>query len=657
MELSQPIVNLKGIGETTQEKLKKLNVYEILDLLRLLPNRYLDYSKKVTLDKVNKEKITVSFLAQITNVKQYYTKTGKLFTEAQAKDETGSVKLIWFNNPYIKRLISDGVTYTIAGKTSSFANKTCLISPTIEEGDSLTLNTSGLVPIYPQTQGINSRWIRQKINVILNTADLIDPLDPIDDYKQTTSLINAYKNIHFPSNKDDKKLADKRLSFNEHLKISLKNLLELEDLGIAIKIKTDQTLLQTGLKKFPFTLTEDQLKASSSLLSDLAKDHYTHRLVQGDTGSGKTATIILAANQSISSGYSCVILAPTQILANQHFATFKKFSLFPENLALITSSDKTEIKNNQPTIFIGTHSLITTLQGPQKFPISFIAVDEQHKFGVAQRDSIQNRQPVPHVFNLSATPIPRTVAQGLLGEIKLSTIKYKPENRLPIKTHVVNETYFSQKGLTWLTKKIAEGNKVFIVSPTITANQITNSTDSLYQKYKKALPANTPIFVVHGKLKQEEQNKIIELFTSTPSSVLVSTSLIEVGIDVPSANVMIIHSAERFGLAQLHQLRGRVGRGADQSFCFLIPTNDDQEETERLKLMTKYNSGLILAKKDLILRGSGEVFGQKQHGALQTKLKYFWSKKSYLKAKSIAKNLIRRDRNRAEKIATKLNYC
>lgn len=657
MELNQSIVNLKGVGETTQEKLKKLNIYEILDLLRLLPNRYLDYSKKVTLDKVDKEKVTVSFLAQITNVKQYFTKTGKLFTEASAKDETGNLKLIWFNNPYIKRLISEGVTYTIAGKTSSFASKICLISPTIEEGDSLTLNTSGLVPIYPQTQGINSRWLRQKINIILNTAEIIDPLEPIGDYKQTTSLINAYKNIHFPSNKDDKKFADKRLSFNEHLKISLKNLLELEDLGKAIKIKTDQTLLQTGLKKFPFTLTEDQLKASLNLLSDLSKDHFTHRLIQGDTGSGKTATIILAANQSINSGYSCVVLAPTQILANQHFATFKKFSLFPENLALITSSDKTEIKTDQPTIFIGTHSLITTLQSPQKFPISFVAIDEQHKFGVAQREAIQNRQPVPHVFNLSATPIPRTVAQGLLGEIKLSTIKYKPENRLPIKTHVVNETYFSQKGLTWLTKKISEGNKVFIVSPTITANQTTNSTDSLYLKYKKALPANTPIFVVHGKLKQEEQNKIIDLFTHTPSSVLISTSLIEVGIDVPSANVMIIHSAERFGLAQLHQLRGRVGRGADQSFCFLIPTNDDQEETERLKLMTKYNSGLILAKKDLVLRGSGEVFGQKQHGALQTKLKYFWSKKSYLKAKNIAKSLIKKDKNKAEKIATKLNYC
>lgn len=657
MELTDSINNLKGVGESTQEKLKKLNVFQILDLLRLLPNRYLDYSQKIEIEKITKDKTNVSFLAKIHNLRHFYTKTGKLFTEGLAKDDTGEIKVIWFNNPYIKKLIKENTVYTIAGKTSNFANKICLISPTVEEGDSLTLNTSGLVPIYPQTQGVNSRWLRQKINLILANINLTDPLEPFENYKQKISLLQAYQKIHFPDNKDQKKLADKRLSFNEHLKISLKNLLELRELGHSIKISPDNNLLESGLKKFPFQLTNDQLLATSSLLTDLSKDYYTHRLVQGDTGSGKTATIILAANQSIHSGFSCVFLAPTQILANQHFASFKKYSLFPRNIALITANEKPTISTNEPTIFIGTHSLINSLKNNLTFPISFVAIDEQHKFGVDQRESIQKRRPVPHIFNLSATPIPRTVAQGLLGEIKISTIKYKPENRLPIKTHVTNETYFNQKGLSWLIKKNSEGNKVFIVSPAIYTNQNTTSTEGLFIKYKKMFPEGTPIFVVHGKLKHDEQNKIITHFTKTNNAVLISTSLIEVGIDVPSANIMIIHSAERFGLAQLHQLRGRVGRGVDQSYCFLIPTNDNQDETERLKLMTKYNSGLTLAKKDLILRGSGEVFGQKQHGSLQTKLRYFWSKKSYLTAKKIAKDLIATNHANAKNIASKLNNC
>ncbi len=657
LELTESVNNLKGVGESTKEKLKKLNIYLVLDLLRLLPNRYLDYSQKVDIEKITTEKKSVSFLGTIEGLKQYYTKTGKLFTEGQAKDQTGQIKIIWFNNPYIKRLIKEGTVYTIAGKTSKFANKICLISPTIEEGDSLTLNTSGLVPIYPQTQGINSRWLRQKINSVLTNANIADPLEPTEDYKQTISLPQAYQKIHFPKTKDQKKQADRRLSFNEHLKISLKNLLELQDLGPSIKITPDKNLLNSGLNKFPFQLTKDQLKATNSILNDLSKDYYTHRLIQGDTGSGKTATIILAANQSINSGFSCVLLAPTQILANQHFSSFKKYSLFPENITLVTANEKLTINKNRPTIFVGTHSLISNLRNDLVFPVSFVAIDEQHKFGVEQRESIQKRRPVPHVFNLSATPIPRTVAQGILGEINISTIKHKPENRLPIKTYVINETYFNQKGVSWLVKKNSEKNKVFIVSPTIFTNKKTYSTESLQNKYKKIFPKGTPIFVVHGKLKQEEQNRVISLFANTESSVLIATSLIEVGIDIPSANIMIIHSAERFGLAQLHQLRGRVGRGADQSYCFLVPTNDDQEETERLKLMTKYNSGLTLAKKDLILRGSGEVFGQRQHGALQTKLKYFWSKKSYLLAKSIAKDLIAKDVTKAKNIATKLNYC
>ncbi len=653
--LDQSVLSIKGIGDSSLEKLAKLNIKTLRDLIRFLPRKYLDYSNPKKIIEI-KEKKTVSFIATIDNFKSFYTKTGKLISQAQATDDTGTITLIWFNNPYIKRLLTPQLQYTVAGTSSTFAGKLCLISPTIEEGDSLKLNTSGLVPVYPQTKGINSRFLRQKIDILLKTEIIKDPLEPLKDFKQDLPLQNAYKQIHFPKNKLEKKQADKRLSFNEHLSISIQNQIELQKLGASPSIKINQKVHQKGLKKFPFTLTLDQERATQSILKDLGSTSFTHRLVQGDTGSGKTATIILAANQCLENGFSCAILAPTQILSNQHYYSFKKHSLFPDSVSLITGNDKINIDHNMPRIYIGTQSLIKEIPQDLKHPLLFVVVDEQHKFGVVEREGVELRKPVPHVINLSATPIPRTVAQGLLGEIKLSNIKSKPQDRLQIKTHVVSDTYF-KKGATWLNNMLSEGNKLYIVAPTIHNNSTTHSTESLAEKYRQTLTSDTNIFVIHGKVKPQDQKEILEKFTNTPRSVLVSTSLIEVGIDIPASNIIIIHSAERFGLAQLHQLRGRVGRSEKQGYCFLIPSTDDQVEIERLQLLKKYHSGLILAKKDLILRGSGEVFGQRQHGNLQTNLKYFWSKKSYQTAKSIAKSLIDKNLPLAESIASKLNYC
>ncbi|KKS63386.1 MAG: ATP-dependent DNA helicase RecG, partial [Candidatus Collierbacteria bacterium GW2011_GWD2_42_50] len=310
-----------------------------------------------------------------------------------------------------------------AGKVSFWGKSLTVVAPIIEEGNTPSINTSGLVPIYPLTEGITSKFLRTKIHTILSSIKLTDPLDP--QVLNSLDLIPesaAYQNIHFPQSKELRYRADKRLSFNEHLRININNQLELQNLGESISIVIKNSLT-------PFKLTPDQEKTVTAIYKDLKSNEFTHRLIQGDTGSGKTATIIFAANQCLGNNLSCAILAPTEILATQHFKTLQSLSLFPQQIQLITGSSKQAPKLNKPSIFIGTHSLLTSLPPKLKYPLAFVAIDEQHKFGVKQRNELLNRTPVPHLFNLSATPIPRTVALGLLGDINISNITHRPINR------------------------------------------------------------------------------------------------------------------------------------------------------------------------------------------------------------------------------------
>ncbi|HOX95901.1 MAG TPA: ATP-dependent DNA helicase RecG [Candidatus Woesebacteria bacterium] len=653
-----PITAVRGIGPSISAKLNKLGIETIRDLLHHFPSRYLDFSNPVPINELRIGQ-TQTFTAKLTEPKVFYTKNGRLICQSTAEDSSGKIVLTWFNNPYIKRVIKGGDIYTIAGKTSFWgAQGKTIISPVVESGHKPSINTRGLVPVFPQTAGITSRWLRSKIYEILPSLSLNDPLD--QDLIQRLDLIDlyqAYQEIHFPKSKNNQLLADKRLSFNEHLSINIKNQLELHNLGKSVSLCISSKITQETSSCLPFTLTKDQEKTITSLYHDLRQDTFTHRLIQGDTGSGKTATLLFAANQCIAQNKSCAIMAPTEILANQHYQTFKKYSLFPDNIQLITGSSGNKIDISKPSIYIGTHALISAIPATLKTPLAFVAIDEQHKFGVKQRDELLRRTPVPHLVNLSATPIPRTVALGLLGDIEISSIIHKPLNRLPTKTFVTTPTHF-KKSPEWLAQKLNEGNQIFVVCPNITEHDTnTASVEKISAFYRRITPPQYPVYVVHGKMKVNDQNKVLADFKNSEKGVLVATTLIEVGIDIPNANVMIVHSAERFGLATLHQLRGRVGRGEGQGFCFLVPSTDDEEETERLQLLQKYHSGLTLAQKDLRLRGAGEVFGFKQHGSLPTSLKYFWSKKLFLEAKKLASSLVKSNIAQAEEIATKLSTC
>lgn len=653
----EPVSTLKGVGPQTALKLEKLQITTVGDLLRHFPNRYLDFTVQVKIKDL-KEKQASSFLAQIDHFRSFYTQKRRLISQATARDSSGTIKLTWFNNPYIKKLIKEGETYTIAGKPSLFSGSLTIISPVIEEGDSLSLNTKGLVPVYPQTAGISSKWLRKIIYNTLSGQTITDflPSDtvaPVD----LVNLDQAYHHIHFPSASHERYMADKRLAFNEHLRINIVNQLELRKLGDSIKITPQPKIDLETRSRLPFSLTSGQEKAILDIYKDLRKTSFTHRLIQGDTGSGKTATLVFAANQCLHQGYSCAILAPTEILATQHYQTFSKYALNSSQVVLVTGSHKGKINQTLPNIYIGTHALLHELPENLQHPLAFLAIDEQHRFGVKQREELLHRTPIPHLINLSATPIPRTVALGLLGDISLTNITHKPVNRLPTKTYVIDINHYKQS-TDWLDKQLAAGTQIFVVCPNIVEHHAEiASVTKIYAEYKKKFGQKYPIWELHGQQKRDDQQRILHEFKSSGRGILVSTSLIEVGIDIPAANIMIIHSAEMFGLAQLHQLRGRVGRGEGQGYCFLVPSTEEETEIERLQLLQKYDSGLLLAQKDLRLRGAGEVFGLKQHGSLRTRLKYFWSKKLFLTAKRQARALVGENPDFALRIATNLSIC
>lgn len=621
--LSKPTSTLPGIGSAYQERLKNLGITTLKDLILHFPSRFLDFSKTLPINKLQLKK-TASFTAKISTPVSFYSKSGKYITTATATDNTGQITLVWFNSRFINSLIKPNTTYIIAGTPTFYAGKLAVFAPQVQPSGKNSLHTKGFVPVYPLTKGISSKWLRGKIHYLLKNHK------KLHNYKD-------YLNIHFPPNLKAQDLADQHLSFRQHLKINLKNLKEQAKKPPAINLKINQKTHQQGLKKLPFKLTIGQQKALKDCYQDIASTIPSRRLIHGDTGSGKTAALILIANQCLNSNLSFALLAPTQILAKQHSQTFKKMSIFPKNIKLITGQHKLR-PSHKACIYIGTHALLNQLPKNPKSPVAILAIDEQHKFGVKQRQALLERDPSPHIINLSATPIPRTVALGLFGEIKITTIKEKPKNRKPVKTWIMDKKRL-KKGNQWLTNQLKKGNKAFVVCPNIKAKTAA-AVEGVYPKYKKDFP-NHSVWSLHGKTPADKRDKILKDFKKTKAGILVTTPLIEVGIDIPQANIIIIHSADRFGLAQLHQLRGRVGRGQRQGFCLIIPSQSEQTSIDRLQLLSKYSSGLTLAKLDLKLRGAGEMFGQKQHGRLPVRLKHFWNKDLFQKAKQVAKKMVR----------------
>jgi ATP-dependent DNA helicase RecG len=673
IHLNTPIEKLTRVGKVTSDRLVKLGVTNVKELLEHYPTRFEDYSKKILLNQLLEGEIG-SIFGTITHIEQKKTPRKQMkLTEAEIDDGNGSIKIIWFNQPYITQTIQEGDTIAIAGKIEKDYTGWLMKNPNFEKAQSLeqTVHTSRLVPVYGATYGITQKQIRFLTNQALTASEEFIEIIP-DEILKKANLINkieAIKNIHLPSDLQDYLNAQKRLKFEELFLIQLlveqsKNKVKN---SIAPKIEFKEKKTKEFVSSLPFKLTDDQKKASWKILKDLENNYPMNRLLQGEVGSGKTVVSAIAALNTSESGYQTALMAPTEILALQHYKTISEI-LPNKSIALLTSKHakintnrhpelvsgsapdskkqilnqvqhdentpddiKKLISENKIDIIIGTHAII---QNSVIFAnLGLIIIDEQHRFGVEQRKSLRSKDaiscvsdngsgsspttPIPHLLSMTATPIPRSLALTLYGDLDITTIKQIPKNRKPIQTKVVDENN-RNKAYEFIKQKISQNQQVFVVCPLIEESDTlgVKSVTAEYKKLNEKIFPNIKIGLLHGKLKSKEKEDIMNEFNDNKTSILVSTSVVEVGVDIPNAVVMMIEGSERFGLSQLHQFRGRVGRGDKQSYCFLFTDSKNPETKNRLELFVKAKDGFEIAELDLSLRGPGQVYGIEQSGHL-----------------------------------------
>ncbi len=641
--LDTTIDKLTRVGKTTARLLNKIEINNVLDLIYYFPSRYDDFSQIVKINQlVPNQAVTVKGKMVLINNRRSWKKK-MVITEALLEDETGSIKIIWFNQPFLTKNLKIGDEVFVAGQVEFDNLGLQFVSPSYEKITSQkSLNTAKIVPVYPLTGRLTQKQLRFLINLALQSVKLIPEWLPDKILKKHNlmPLVKALSGIHFPT--DFKKLekARYRLKFNELFLIQLQNQLTRRFLqkNKAVKIKFKEKEIKKLVHSLPFELTNDQKKAAWQILIDLENEKPMNRLLEGDVGSGKTVVASLAILNTILNDYQAVLMAPTEILAKQHFATIDKFL---KNLslrtALLTGSEKLindqETKKNKKEILemvkqgsinliIGTHALIQ--EGVEYKKAGLIVVDEQHRFGVEQRKKLKEKnknKKVPHFLSMTATPIPRSLALILYGDLDLSIIKEMPKGRKRIITRLVSEKN-REKAYQFIRQEIKKGRQVFVICPLIDPSDKlgVKSVKEEFKKLDKQVFPDLEIGLLHGKLKASEKEAMMQDFKANRIKILVSTSVIEVGIDIPNATIMMIEGADRFGLAQLHQFRGRVGRGQEQSYCFLFAENGSPKTNERLSALVKSSDGFALAEYDLKFRGPGEVFGTRQSGMPDLKI-------------------------------------
>ncbi|MBN1168776.1 ATP-dependent DNA helicase RecG [Candidatus Woesebacteria bacterium] len=653
MQLIDNVKKLPFVGSSYETRLQKLDIYTIDDLINHIPSRYVDFSNVVDI-KDTKLGDVVTVKGEIVFLKNQYTHSGKRMQLASVKDKTGELKIFWFNQPFLLKTLYPGTKVSLSGKVSDFGGQLALVSPEYEKFEKKeSLHTGALIPVYPETKGVTSKWLRSKIKYALeNTKGDIDEFLPrsLIEKESLVHIKRAYTDIHFPKDIDTAEKSRKRLAFNEFLFLHLSTIykkIEWKKRHVIYKMNVDRRNVENNfIKKLPFTLTDSQKRSIEEILKDLGKNVPMNRLLEGDVGSGKTVVAAAGAFATFLNGYQTAIMAPTQILAEQHYKTLKM--LFKEHKVRVKLITAAGVKADEgvPDIIVGTHSLIHKTVNFRN--VAYVVIDEQHRFGVEQRahltKKVGEKLKNPHSLTMTATPIPRTIALTLYGDLDLSILDELPKGRKPIKTIIVSKKK-REDAYGWIKKMIKEEcAQVFVICPLIDESeregmeQVKAATEE-YERLKNIFD-KFDLGLLHGKQKAEEKNKIISDFRKKKYDILVSTPVIEVGIDIPNATIMVIETAERFGLAQLHQLRGRVGRGESKSYCLLFSERSTGKSRKRLEALSKTNSGFKLAELDLQIRGPGEVFGIKQHGFTNFKAAN-WSDTKLLKTtKDIALDVI-----------------
>lgn len=675
-----PIGEVSSIPKNYISKIKKLGVKTLRDLLYYFPSKYEKFDKVIPINKVTvgENNCIKGKIIKVEAGRSMYKKLH--ITTITVEDKTGIISAIWFGQHYLSKILFEGETIMLAGKASQGKKGLFLSNPLFEKVQNKLIkdlkHTARIVPIYSLTTGVSSKWLRFIIKPLLekyaDEADEILPEEIIKKHK-LMPIDKALWQAHFPDSLDNAEKAKYRFAFEELFLLQLSVLQEKSKLqehkAVAMEVKLER--LKHFIASLPYSLTDDQKKAVWKIVKDTEKSVPMNRLLQGDVGSGKTVVAALAALNVIKNGYQVAFMAPTEILATQHFKTLGGvFKGFDANIGFLTgSADKFISKKlkGQPIeisrkklidmtakgdldIIVGTHALI---KGKLKFQdLALVVVDEQHRFGVKQRAHLTKNgiKAIPHFLSMTATPIPRSLALTIYGDLDISTIKQLPKGRKKIITEIVEDDE-REKTYKFIAKEIKKGRQVYVICPRINEGEKdkdsmwanVKTVEQIYARLEKEVFPQFSVAMLHGKMSPKEKDRIMQEFKDHKSDILVSTSVVEVGVDVPNATVMMIEGADRFGLAQLHQFRGRVGRGEHQSYCFLLTSNDLAKNNKRAKVMSKYDSGFQISQADLSIRGPGQFLGMKQSGLPDKTMQMLQDMDTVEKTREAAQELLGKD--------------
>jgi len=654
MQISDRIDSVKGIGDKTRALFEKLNVNTVGQLLTYYPRDYETFSGPVPVASLQEGCVGV-VEASVSRISETRAGGRMHIITCVATDPSGSITLTWFNQPYLKKQLSMGYRYIFRGKITRKGNQLRMEQPKFYKREEYARLQNVLQPVYPLTKGLTNNMVSKSMKQALSLAGELPEYIPAGIRREYGVLKRKHtlEEIHFPKSRETMLEARKSLVFEEFFLFSV----YLRELAGSKETKTCEFVFENAsecdalITNLPYELTGDQKKVWEEIKKDLASGGVMARLVQGDVGSGKTILTMLALLLTVKNGCQGCLMVPTEVLAKQHFDSAKKLlEPFGVRITLLvgsmTAKEKREayakMQAQETDVIIGTHALIQ--EKAEYARLGLVITDEQHRFGVKQREKLAGKGFEPHILVMSATPIPRTLAMMLYGDMDISVIKELPAERLPIKNCVVGTDY-RETAYKFIEKQLTAGHQAYIICAMVEeseASDLENVTDYT-ERLKERFGTKAHIEALHGKMKAEEKNDIMERFAAGQIQILVSTTVVEVGVNVPNATVMMIDNAERFGLAQLHQLRGRVGRGRAQSYCIIMSGNSDKSVMERLEILNKSNDGFFIASEDLRLRGPGDLFGIRQSGDMSFKLGDIYQDADCLKEANEAATRLNKD--------------